>query len=75
MSVKLVSWNVNGIRAASKKPEFWDWFNSTNADIINFQEVRSTQEQIPKKLSNIEGFHQSFNEAEKKGYSLSLIHI
>ena len=69
MSIKLVSWNVNGIRAVSKKEEFWDWFDNTNADIINFQEVRSTQEQIPKKLSNIEGFHQSFNEAEKKGYS------
>ena len=26
MSVKLVSWNVNGIRAVSKKDEFWDWF-------------------------------------------------
>ena len=44
MSVKLVSWNVNGIRAASKKPEFWDSFNSTNADIINFQEVRATED-------------------------------
>ncbi|WP_432645835.1 exodeoxyribonuclease III [Methanobrevibacter sp.] len=69
MSIKLVSWNVNGIRAVSKKEEFWNWFDNTDADIINFQEVRSTQEQIPKKLVDIEGFHKSFNEAEKKGYS------
>lgn len=69
MSIKLVSWNVNGIRAVSKKEEFWNWFDNTDADIINFQEVRSTQEQIPKKLVNVEGFHQAFNEAEKKGYS------
>ena len=69
MSIKLVSWNVNGIRAVSKKDEFWDWFTNTDADIINFQEVRSTQDQIPKKLANVDGFNHAFNEAEKKGYS------
>lgn len=69
MSIKLISWNVNGIRAVSKKEEFWDWFDNTDADIINFQEVRATQDKIPEKLADVEGFHQSFNEAEKKGYS------
>ena len=69
MSIKLVSWNVNGIRAVSKKDEFWDWFDNTDADIISFQEVRATQKKIPKKLAEIEGFHKCFNEAEKKGYS------
>ena len=63
MSIKLVSWNVNGIRAVSKKDEFWDWFDNTDADIINFQEVRATQDKIPKKLADIDGFHQAFNEA------------
>ena len=69
MSLKLVSWNVNGIRAAAKKEEFWDWFDNTDADIINFQEVRATSEDIPKKLANVSGFESHFNEAEKKGYS------
>ena len=69
MSIKLVSWNVNGIRAVSKKDEFWDWFDATDADIINFQEVRATQDKIPKKLADVDGFNQHFNEAEKKGYS------
>ena len=69
MSIKLVSWNVNGIRAVSKKDEFWDWFDNTDADIINFQEVRATQKDIPKKLANVDDFHQCFNEAERKGYS------
>jgi len=69
MSIKLVSWNVNGIRAVSKKEEFWNWFDNTDADIINFQEVRATQDKIPEKLADVDGFHQSFNEAEKKGYS------
>ena len=69
MSIKLVSWNVNGIRAVSKKEDFWSWFEDDDSDIINFQEVRATQEQIPKKLAEIDGFHKFYNEAEKKGYS------
>ena len=69
MSIKLVSWNVNGIRAVSKKEDFWSWFDSDDSDIINFQEVRATQEQIPKKLAETDGFHKFYNEAEKKGYS------
>ena len=69
MSLKLVSWNVNGIRAVSKKDEFWQWFKQTDADIINFQEVRATENDIPKKLKNVEGFSSYYNEAEKKGYS------
>jgi exodeoxyribonuclease-3 len=69
VSIKLVSWNVNGIRAVSKKEDFWSWFEDDDSDIINFQEVRATQEQIPKKLAEIDGFHKFYNEAEKKGYS------
>ncbi len=69
MSIKLVSWNVNGIRAVSKKEEFWNWFENTEADIINFQEVRADYKQIPKKLFKVDGFSHHFNEAEKKGYS------
>lgn len=69
MTIKLVSWNVNGIRAVSKKEEFWDWFDNNDFDIINFQEVRAEESKIPKKLRNIEEFNSYFNEAEKKGYS------
>jgi exodeoxyribonuclease-3 len=69
MSIKLVSWNVNGIRAVSKKEEFWNWFENTKADIINFQEVRAEYKQIPKKLLKFKTFSHHFNEAEKKGYS------
>ncbi len=69
MSIKLVSWNVNGIRAVSKKEEFWDWFENNDADIINFQEVRATEDKIPKKLADADSFYKYYNEAEKKGYS------
>ena len=69
MNIKLVSWNVNGIRAVCKKDEFWDWFSNTDADIINFQEVRASADKIPKKLIDVEGYCSHFNEALKKGYS------
>ena len=69
MITKLVSWNVNGIRAISKKDEFWNWLNDNDADIINFQEVRATKKDIPKKLASLDNFESYFNEAEKKGYS------
>ena len=69
MSIKLVSWNVNGIRAVSKKDEFWDWFSNIDADIINFQEVRASKDDIPPKLNDIDDYEIYFNEAEKKGYS------
>ncbi|RAP53339.1 MAG: exodeoxyribonuclease III, partial [Methanosphaera sp. rholeuAM130] len=67
MTIKLVSWNVNGIRAVSKKEEFWSWFDNTDADIINFQEVRAEESKIPKKVLNKDGYLTYFNEAEKKG--------
>ena len=69
MTVNLISWNVNGIRAVCKKDEFWQWFKNTDADIINFQEVRATQDKLPRKITDRTSFHQFFNEAEKKGYS------
>ena len=49
MTIKLVSWNVNGIRAVSKKEEFWSWLDNTDSDIINFQEVRAEKSKIPRK--------------------------
>lgn len=75
MSVKLVSWNVNGIRAASKKPEFWDWFNSTNADIINFQEVRATEDSIPEKLTDVAGFNSYLMKPKRKDTAVSALFL
>lgn len=69
MSIKLASWNVNGIRASSKKEPFNEWFNHCDADIINFQEVRANIEDIPSNLYNVEGYNSYFTVAEKKGYS------
>lgn len=69
MTIKMTSWNVNGIRAADKKESFWNWFNSCDADIISLQETRAQINEIPKDLYNVKGYNSFFTAAEKKGYS------
>jgi exodeoxyribonuclease III len=63
--MKLVSWNVNGIRACVKKG-FLDYFNEVKADIFCIQETKLQEGQISLEL---EGYHQYWNYALKKGYS------
>ncbi|MBO0998549.1 exodeoxyribonuclease III [Bacillus sp. SD075] len=63
--MKLVSWNVNGIRACVKKG-FLDYFKDVNADIFCLQETKLQEGQISLEL---EGYHQYWNYALKKGYS------
>lgn len=63
--MKLVSWNVNGIRACVKKG-FLDYFKTVDADIFCLQETKLQQDQITLEL---EGYHQYWNYAMKKGYS------
>ena len=67
-SLKLVSWNVNGIRAIHRKG-FLDWFNEEKANIVSLQETKAQVDQLPKKLVNIPGYNSYFNSAERKGYS------
>jgi len=63
--MKLVSWNVNGIRACVQKG-FIDFFQTTQADIFCLQETKLQANQIELDLV---GYHQYWNYAEKKGYS------
>ncbi|MFZ7120621.1 MAG: exodeoxyribonuclease III [Eubacteriaceae bacterium] len=63
--MKLISWNVNGIRACVKKG-FIEFFNESNADIFCIQETKLQEGQIELEL---DGYHQYWNYAEKKGYS------
>ena len=63
--MKLISWNVNGLRAAVQKG-FLDYFNQENADIFCLQETKLQAGQIDLELN---GYHQYWNYAEKKGYS------
>ncbi len=62
---KLISWNVNGIRACVKKG-FLDYFNEIDADIFCIQETKLQEGQIDLEL---DGYYQYWNYAEKKGYS------
>ena len=63
--MKLVSWNVNGLRACINKG-FEDFFMSVDADIFCLQETKLQPEQVE---ISFEGYHQYFNSAVKKGYS------
>lgn len=62
---KLISWNVNGLRACVKKG-FLAFFNDVNADIFCVQETKLQEGQIDLDLS---GYYDYWNYAEKKGYS------
>ena len=63
--MKMISWNVNGLRAAVGKG-FLDYFKEADADIFSLQETKLQAGQIDLEL---EGYHQYWNYAEKKGYS------
>lgn len=63
--MKLISWNVNGIRACIKKG-FLDYFNEQDADIFCLQEIKLSAGQLD---LDLEGYHMYWNYAEKKGYS------
>ena len=62
---KMISWNVNGIRAAMTKG-FLDFFNQSDADIFCLQETKCQEGQVNLELP---GYYQYWNYAEKKGYS------
>ncbi len=63
--MKLISWNVNGIRACVQKG-FLDFFHEADADIFCIQETKMQEGQLNLEL---EGYHQYWNYAVKKGYS------
>lgn len=66
-TLKLVSWNVNGLRAVLKKsPSFEQIFNDINADVFAIQETKLQEGQVSLDLP---GYHQTWSYAERKGYS------
>mgnify|MGYP000295678920 FL=1 len=67
--MKLISWNVNGIRACVNKG-FKDFFKEIDADIFCIQETKMQEEQLDENILEIfEGYNAYWNSAEKKGYS------
>lgn len=66
--MRIISWNVNGLRACVKKG-FHDFLESSKADVLCLQEVRALPEQLDEQTLNPEGWHTSFFPAERKGYA------
>lgn len=66
--MKIVSFNVNGIRAIMKK-EFTSSVDALNPDILCLQETKAQDLQVEEALASINGFYLSANSATKKGYS------
>ncbi|MEL6863985.1 MAG: exodeoxyribonuclease III [Bacteroidota bacterium] len=68
MSKHIISYNVNGIRAALKKG-FVEWLKEGQYDIVCIQETKAHQEQVDTSLFEELGYHHFWHSAEKKGYS------
>ena len=66
--MKLLSYNVNGIRAALKKG-FASWLESTQADVICIQETKAMETQVETSVFEDIGYHHFWFSAQKKGYS------
>lgn len=68
--MKFISWNVNGLRACMKKG-FEEYFISQDADFFSIQETKMQENQ---KTFSFEGYYEYWNDADKKGYSGTLIY-
>lgn len=66
--MKILSWNVNGLRSVYQKG-FLDWFNKSQPGILCLQETKLQENQIPEEIKNLSGYFPFYNSAVKKGYS------
>lgn len=66
--MKVISYNVNGIRAAVKKG-LMEWLQAANPDVLCLQETKAQPEQIDHELIKETGYHGYYHSAQKKGYS------
>ena len=66
--IKMISWNVNGIRAVHRK-NFMNWFDEEKPDILCIQETKAQDEQIPEEIATATGYELYVSSAERKGYS------
>lgn len=67
--MKIISWNVNGLRAVAKKDN-WNEVLKLSPDILAIQETKATPDQLPVNVQNIEGYYSFFDSSKvRKGYS------
>lgn len=66
--MKIVSWNVNGLRSVFKK-DFLGWLKANQPDIVCLQEIKADSQGLPAEYTQIKGYRAYFNSATKKGYA------
>lgn len=66
--MRVISYNVNGIRAAIRKG-LMDWLKAADPDVLLIQETKALREQVDPEILEASGYHSYFHSAEKKGYS------
>jgi len=66
--MRIISVNVNGIRAAARKG-FFEWLEQQNADVVCIQETKAQEHQLEDSVFYPPGYHCYYHDAEKKGYS------
>jgi exodeoxyribonuclease-3 len=66
--LRILSWNVNGIRAAASKG-FARWLARCRGEIVGIQELRARPEEVPEDVLGVAGYHHRFCSAERRGYS------
>ena len=67
--MRIVSWNVNGLRAVHRKRDFARWLKRSAVDIAGVQEVRARPEELPDEVRAPRGFTAAFSPASRPGYS------
>lgn len=71
--LKIISWNVNGLRAIAKKG-FHEFLKEYEPDILLLQEIKVAEDQVPMDLKYMEGYEVFINSANRKGYSGTAIY-
>lgn len=67
--MKILSWNVNGLRSVHNKGVFLEWVKKYDPDIIGLQEIKAKANQLPQEILKLKGYYPYFNEANKPGYA------
>jgi exodeoxyribonuclease-3 len=66
--MKIISWNVNGIRSVIRKG-FWDWLHSSRPQLLCLQETRIQPDQLTEGMRAPSGYHTDWSAAQRRGYS------
>ena len=68
MTTRILTWNVNGLRAAIRKG-LQHWLDEIKPDVVMLQEIRARPDQLPEQWRTMDGWHAHWNPAERPGYS------